>query len=77
VAGDTSLIGPANSHLTNFLELDHLRTAFRAPRADNRMDASTTQAAYVKRAAEWIRFRVVTQLPGVIFNHYDDVHEKR
>jgi hypothetical protein len=66
----------ANLNLAYYLELDHLRTTFRAPRADNRMDTSPTQAGYIKRAAEWIRFRVVTQFGRVIFNHHYSVHDK-
>jgi hypothetical protein len=62
--------------LTNFLDLDHLRAAFWAPRADNRMNASAAQAEYIQRAPEWIGFTLMTLLRRVIFDHHNSVHDK-
>jgi hypothetical protein len=62
--------------LANFLDLDHLRAAFRAPRADNRMNASAAQGDYIQRAPEWIEFTLLTQLGRMIFDHHNDVHAK-
>ena len=58
----------------NFVDLDHLRPALRAPSANNRMNASAAQAEYIQGAAEQIGFTLATPLDRVIFDHHDGVH---
>jgi hypothetical protein len=67
---------PSEHRLTNFLDLHHLCAVFRAPRADNRMNASAAQAGYIKLAPEWIGFTLMTPLRRVIFDHHNSVHDK-
>jgi hypothetical protein len=66
--GDTSFV--------NFTNLQHFRAAFWAPRADNRMNTSATQAGYVQGAAKGIGFSLVLPLSRVIFDNHNAIHGK-
>jgi hypothetical protein len=67
-------VSPSVKGLLKFVNLDDLRATFWAPRANNRMDASTANALHVEGGSCRIGFTFVT-LPGrFIFDHHDGVH---
>src|SRR6266550_2813057 len=58
-----------STSFVNLPNLQHLRAAFWAPRADNRMNASSAQAEYIQGAPERIRFTLVLLVSRVILDY--------
>ena len=65
-----------SSSFVNLPDLQHFRAALCAPRADNRMNPSATQAEYIQSAAERIRFTLVLPLRRMIFYYHNDFHNR-